>query len=183
MATIDIGAMLNNLPGIGIAILAVLIACLGLFGLASFTAEQRTKEIGIRKVLGASVLSVFRHVTREFVQLVILANVIVWPLAYFILSRWLQSFAYRVGLAWWTFALTAIGVLALSLLTVSWQILRAATANRAAIVLSADAILLAGAVFLLDSEAQLKGVPRPLDVPEAMSMDAAGGAGDAGHQH
>lgn len=109
--------------------LAICISCLGIFGLSSYTAEQRTKEIGIRKVLGASVSHVFMHVSREFVILVILANIIVWPLAYFILNQWLQSFAYRVGLAWWTFALTGIAVLVISLSTVSWQILRAAMAN------------------------------------------------------
>jgi predicted permease len=110
-------------------VLALCISCLGIFGLSSYTAEQRTKEIGIRKVLGASVSSVFRHVSREFVLLVILANVIVWPIAYWVLNQWLQSFAYRVGLAWWTFAMTGAGILLISLLTVSWQILRAATAN------------------------------------------------------
>lgn len=109
--------------------LAICISCLGIFGLSSYTAEQRTKEIGIRKVLGASVSSVFRHVSREFVILVILANFIVCPLAYFILNQWLQNFAYRVGLAWWTFVMTGIAVLMISLLTVSWQIIRAANAN------------------------------------------------------
>lgn len=110
-------------------ILAICISCLGIFGLSSYTAEQRTKEIGIRKVLGASVSSIYRHVSREFVLLVILANVFVWPLAYWLLDKWLQSFAYRVSLAWWTFAMTGSGILLISLLTVSWQILRAATAN------------------------------------------------------
>jgi hypothetical protein len=110
-------------------LLAVCISCLGIFGLSSYTAEQRTKEIGIRKVLGASVTGVFIHVSREFVLLVVLANVIVWPLAYWLLDKWMQSFAYQAGLVWWTFALTGLGVLVISSLTVSWQILRAATAN------------------------------------------------------
>jgi putative ABC transport system permease protein len=110
-------------------ILALFISCLGIFGLSSFTAEQRTKEIGIRKVLGATVSSIIKHISKEFVLLVIIANVIIWPLAYFIMNRWLQTFAYRTDIGWWTFVLTGIAVLAVSLLTVSWQIIRAATAN------------------------------------------------------
>jgi len=110
-------------------VLALFISCLGIFGLSSYTAEQRTKEIGIRKVLGASVLSVIKQIAKEFVMLVIIANAIVWPIAYYLLQQWLKSFAYRTDLAWWTFVLTGSAVLAISLLTVSWQILRAATAN------------------------------------------------------
>jgi hypothetical protein len=110
-------------------ILALFISCLGIFGLSSYTAEQRTKEIGIRKVLGATVSSIIKHISKEFVLLVIIANIIIWPLAYFALSRWLQTFAYRISIGWWTFFLTGIAVLLVSLLTVSWQIIRAATAN------------------------------------------------------
>ena len=110
-------------------ILALFISCLGIFGLSSFTAEQRTKEIGIRKVLGATVSSIIKHISKEFVILVIIANIIIWPLAYFLLNRWLQTFAYRIDIGWWTFVLTGISVLVVSLLTVSWQIIRAATAN------------------------------------------------------
>jgi len=110
-------------------ILALFISCLGIFGLSSYTAEQRTKEIGIRKVLGATVSSIIKHISKEFVILVIIANIIVWPLAYFLLNRWLQTFAYRIDIGWWTFVLTGIAVLVVSLLTVSWQIIRAATAN------------------------------------------------------
>ncbi|UCE40261.1 MAG: ABC transporter permease [Candidatus Aminicenantes bacterium] len=110
-------------------ILALFISCLGIFGLSSYTAEQRTKEIGIRKVLGATVSSIIRHISKEFVVLIVIANVIIWPLAYFAQSRWLQTFAYRINIGWWTFILTGIVVLVLSLLTVSWQIIRAATAN------------------------------------------------------
>jgi putative ABC transport system permease protein len=97
--------------------------------LSSFTAEQRTKEIGIRKVLGASVSSIIKHISKEFVVLVVIANVIIWPLAYFIMNRWLQTFAYRISMNWWTFVLTGTAVLVVSLATVSWQIIRAATAN------------------------------------------------------
>jgi hypothetical protein len=110
-------------------ILALFISCLGIFGLSSFTAEQRTKEIGIRKVLGATVSSIVKHISKEFVMLVVLANVFVWPLAYFIMNKWLQTFAYRISIDWWVFALTGIAVLVISLMTVSGQIIRAANAN------------------------------------------------------
>jgi len=110
-------------------VLALFISCLGIFGLSSYTAEQRTKEIGIRKVLGASVSSVVKHISKEFVFLVIIANVIAWPLAYFLINQWLQRFAYRVAMGWWTFILVGIVIFVLSLLTISWQIIRAATAN------------------------------------------------------
>jgi ABC-type antimicrobial peptide transport system permease subunit len=110
-------------------LLAVFISCLGIFGLSSFTAEQRTKEIGIRKVLGASDMSIVRYISKEFVVLVIVSNVVMWPLAYFILSRWLESYAYRVNIAWWIFVFTGFAVLVVSLLTICWQIIRAASAN------------------------------------------------------
>ena len=110
-------------------ILAILISCLGIFGLSSFTTEQRTKEIGIRKVLGATVISIVRHISKEFVLLVFIANIIIWPLAFFVLNRWLQTFAYRISIGWWMFVLTGILVLGVSLLTASWQIIRAAMAN------------------------------------------------------
>jgi putative ABC transport system permease protein len=112
-------------------LLALFISCLGILGLSSYTAEQRTKEIGIRKVLGASVSSIVRQISKEFVVLVVIANVVIWPVAYFIMNRWLQRFAYRISIGWWSFVLTGVGVLVVSLLTVSWQILRAATANPA----------------------------------------------------
>ncbi|MGB2907436.1 MAG: ABC transporter permease [Candidatus Aminicenantaceae bacterium] len=110
-------------------VLAVLISCLGIFGLSSYTAEQRTKEIGIRKVLGASVSSVIGQISREFIVLILVANILAWPLAYYLMSRWLQEFAYRTSIGWWTFLVTGATVLLVSLLTVSWQIIRAATAN------------------------------------------------------
>jgi len=110
-------------------VLALFISCLGIFGLSSYAAEQRTKEIGIRKVLGASVSSVVRQMSKEFVFLVIIANVIAWPLAYLLISQWLQRFAYRIAMGWWTFVLVGIVIFVLSLLTISWQIIRAATAN------------------------------------------------------
>ncbi len=110
-------------------ILALFISCLGIFGLSSYMAERRTKEIGIRKVLGASVSSVVQYLSKEFVQLVIIANVVVWPIAYFMLNKWLQQFAYRISIGWWTFVLTGVFVLAVSLLTTGWQTLRAARTN------------------------------------------------------
>lgn len=110
-------------------LLAIFISCLGIFGLSSYTTAQRTKEIGIRKVLGASVSSVVRYMSKEFVMLVIVSNFIIWPLAFFLMDRWLQSFAYRVDLAWWTFVMTGLSILVVSLLTICWQIIRAATAN------------------------------------------------------
>ena len=109
--------------------LALFISCLGIFGLSSFTAEQHTKEIGIRKVLGATVSSIIKHISKEFVVLVVIANLIIWPFSYFLMNRWLQTFAYRIAIGWWPFILTGITVLLVSLLTVSWQIIRAATAN------------------------------------------------------
>jgi putative ABC transport system permease protein len=112
-------------------VLALFISCLGIFGLSSYTAEQRTKEIGIRKVLGASVSSIVRYMSKEFVFLVIIANFIAWPLAYFLINQWLQRFAYRITMGWWTFFLVGIMIFVLSLLTISWQIIRAATANPA----------------------------------------------------
>jgi putative ABC transport system permease protein len=109
--------------------LAVFIGCLGLFGMASFTAEQRTKEIGIRKVLGASVGGIIRLLAKEFVVLVLLANLISLPAAYFVMNRWLESFAYRMDVQFWVFILTSVLSLSIALITVSYQAVRAALAN------------------------------------------------------
>jgi len=111
------------------AFLAVFIACLGLLGLAAFAVERRTKEIGVRKVLGASAPRLALKLSREFVVLVLLANLIAWPVAYFAMSQWLQSFAYRISLGPGTFILAALGALLVAVLTVSTQTLRAASAN------------------------------------------------------
>ncbi len=111
------------------AFLAVAIACLGLFGLASFTAEQRTKEIGVRKVLGASAPGIVILLSKEFAKWVLIANVLAWPAAYFIMRNWLQQFAYRTNIAWWLFAAAGAGALIVALLTVSFQALRAAQTN------------------------------------------------------
>jgi len=109
--------------------LAILIACLGLFGLASFSARQRTKEIGIRKVLGASVAGIVGLLSKEFVKLVLLANLIAWPIAYFTMNNWLQDFAYRIDIGWWVFALAGGIALLIALITVSTQAIKAALAN------------------------------------------------------
>jgi putative ABC transport system permease protein len=109
--------------------LAISIACLGLFGLAAFTAEQRTKEIGIRKVLGASVNGIIALLSKDFVKLVLLANLVAWPVAYFAMSKWLQDFAYRIDLGWRVFALAGGLALLIALLTVSAQAVKAALAN------------------------------------------------------
>ncbi|MEN6310264.1 MAG: FtsX-like permease family protein, partial [Acidobacteriota bacterium] len=108
---------------------AVMIACLGLFGLASFMAEQRTKEIGIRKVLGASAPSVLVLLSKDFAKWVLVANLLAWPAAYFIMRNWLRGYAYRAEIAWWLFVLAGAGTLAIALLTVSFQSLRAAQAD------------------------------------------------------
>ena len=113
------------------SILAILVACLGLFGLASFTAEQRTKEIGIRKVLGASVSGIIVLLTREFSKWVLLANLVAWPVAYFVMHRWLQNFAYRISIGVWMFVLSAFLALVIALATVSYQAVRAALVNPA----------------------------------------------------
>jgi putative ABC transport system permease protein len=111
------------------SILAILIACLGLFGLVSFTAEQRTREIGIRKVLGASVSGITMLISGEFVKLILLASLIAWPVSYLLLNRWLQDFAYRIEISWWFFFLAGGLALLIAILTVSYQAIRAALAN------------------------------------------------------
>lgn len=111
------------------AILAIVIACLGLFGLAAFAAEARTKEIGVRKVLGASVQDVVLMLSRDFVKLVLIAIVIGTPIAVYAMSRWLQNFEYRQTLSWWVFALAGIVAIVIALVTVSSQALKSALTN------------------------------------------------------
>ena len=110
-------------------LLGLAIACLGLLGLASFTAESRTKEIGIRKVLGASVGGIILMLSRQFTKLVLLANCISWPVAYFIMFRWLKNFAYRTSIGIWPFVLSGAFALSIAFLTVSYQSIKAAIAN------------------------------------------------------
>jgi ABC-type antimicrobial peptide transport system permease subunit len=111
------------------AILAIAISCLGLFGLASFVAEQRTKEIGVRKVLGASVFNLWNLLSKDFVILVIISFVISVPLAYYFMHNWLQNYHYRTEMSWWIFIAAGIGAIAITLLTVSFQAIKAAIAN------------------------------------------------------
>ncbi|GAB3990881.1 ABC transporter permease [Spirosoma daeguense] len=110
-------------------ILAVLIACLGLFGLAAFAAEQRTKEIGVRKVLGASVGSIVTLLSKDFLKLVLIAIVIATPLAWYAMNQWLQDFAYKLPVTWWLFAVAGLIAIVIALLTVSFQSVKAALAN------------------------------------------------------
>jgi putative ABC transport system permease protein len=111
------------------AILAIFISCLGLFGLASYITEQRTREIGIRKVLGASVFIIWRLLSKEFVVLVIIALFIAIPLAYYFMYNWLQNYNYRTELSWWVFGLAGISAVLVTLLTVSYQSIRSALMN------------------------------------------------------
>lgn len=113
------------------SILAILLACLGVLGLASFASEQRIKEIGIRKVLGASVENIVILLTRDFSVLVLIASLIAWPVAYYITSGWMQKFAYRIGLGWWVFPLSALMVLAITFLTIGYHSIKAAQTNPA----------------------------------------------------
>jgi len=113
----------------GIAVLSIFISCLGLFGLASFSSEQRTKEIGIRKVLGATASGVLVMLTRDFTKWVLISNVIAWPIAWYALSKWLQGFVYRIEMTWWVFVLAGGLTMLVAFLTVSWHAVRAATAN------------------------------------------------------
>ncbi|MCP4726451.1 MAG: FtsX-like permease family protein, partial [bacterium] len=108
------------------AMITVIVACLGLFGLASFTAEQRTREIGIRKVLGSTVNSIIVMLCREFVYLILIANVIAWPVSYYAMNRWLQDFPYPVSLSALTFIITALMALIIGIFTVSYQSIKAA---------------------------------------------------------
>lgn len=111
------------------ALMAILISCLGLFGLAAFSAEQRSKEIGIRKVLGASVSSLVGLLSTDFLKLVCIAFLIAAPVSGWIMHRWLQGFAYRIGLEWWMFALAGLTAMLIALATVSFQAIKAAVVN------------------------------------------------------
>ena len=109
--------------------LTIFVACLGLFGLAMFTAQQRTKEIGIRKVLGASVAQVTNMLSKEFLKLVVIACIIAFPLANWAMNKWLQDFAYRTDMSWWVFMIAGTIALLIALLTISFQAVKAAMEN------------------------------------------------------
>ncbi|SDS24486.1 putative ABC transport system permease protein [Mucilaginibacter mallensis] len=110
-------------------LMAILISCLGLFGLAAFSAEQRNKEIGIRKVLGASVSGIVQLLSKDFLQLVLISFVIATPIAWYAMNKWLQAFAYRISLSWWMFALAGVIAVFIALFTVSFQAIKAALSN------------------------------------------------------
>jgi putative ABC transport system permease protein len=111
------------------AALAIFIACLGLLGLAAFTAQQRIKEIGIRKVLGASVTSVVGLLSKDFLKLVLIALVVAIPIAWYAMNKWLQDFSYRIDISWWVFAIAGVIAVLIALMTVSFQAIRSAMAN------------------------------------------------------
>jgi len=111
------------------AVLAIIISCLGLLGLVSYTTEQRTKEIGIRKVLGASVIEIILMLTKDFIKWVLIANVIAWPVAYYFMNQWLKDFVYRINISWWVFTLSGGIALLIALVTVSFQAIKAANTN------------------------------------------------------
>lgn len=111
------------------AVIAISIACMGLFGLSMFTTRQRTKEIGIRKVLGASIPGVTALLSKDFIKLVLLAAIIAFPISWVLMNKWLEDFAYRVEISWWVFAVAGIGTLMIALITVSFQAIKAAWVN------------------------------------------------------
>ena len=110
-------------------VLAIFISCLGLFGMASFTTEQRTKEIGIRKVLGAAVPDIMALISRDFLVLLIVSNVIAWPMAYFLVDNLLNNYAYRTGISGWIFLASGLAAILIALLTISIKIIRTARSN------------------------------------------------------
>jgi putative ABC transport system permease protein len=111
------------------SILAILIACLGLFGLVTFAAEQRVKEIGIRKVLGARITDIFGMLSKDFVKLLVLSICIASPIAWWAMNKWLQDFAYRISIGWWMFVSVGLICLLIALVTISFQAIKAAVAN------------------------------------------------------
>jgi putative ABC transport system permease protein len=111
------------------ALAAIFIACMGLFGLATYASEQRIKEIGVRKVLGASVTSIATLLSKDFIKLVIISIIVASPIAYLLMSKWLQEFAYHIEIRWWMFLLVGSIAIVLALATVSFQAIRAAVVN------------------------------------------------------
>jgi putative ABC transport system permease protein len=111
------------------SILSLLIACLGLFGLTAYATQQRTKEIGIRKVLGASIPGIAGLLSKDFLKLVVVAFVIAVPIAWYAMYNWLQDFAYRITISWWVFAVAGIAAFVIAFLTISFQAVKAAMAN------------------------------------------------------
>jgi putative ABC transport system permease protein len=121
----------NNMSAIlkVFAVLAILISCLGLFGLTAHAAEVRTKEIGIRKVIGASMSNLLGLLSKDFVLLVLAGNLIAWPIAWYVANKWLQEFTYRIHISWTVFLLSAVVTLAIAIVTIGYHCIRTATAN------------------------------------------------------
>ena len=111
------------------AMLTILVACLGLFGLVTYTAEQRTKEIGIRKVLGASVSQLTQMLSKDFLKLVFIACIIAFPLSWWAMNKWLQSFAYRINISWWIFLIAGMAAILIAIITISFQAIKASLAD------------------------------------------------------
>lgn len=124
----ELEMLIGKLTGL-FSLLAIFISCLGLFGLASYMAEQRTKEIGIRKILGASVMQLWALLSREFVLLVMISCLIASPLAFYFLNNWLEKYVYRISIGPLVFILTAILTVGITVLTVSFQAVKAAMVN------------------------------------------------------
>ena len=114
---------------ISLVILGILIACLGLLGLATFSAQQRVKEIGVRKVLGASVPHVVALLSKDFLKLVLIALVLAVPVAWYLMSEWLKDFAYRINIEWWIFLVAAVIAIIIAFITISTQAIKAAISN------------------------------------------------------
>jgi putative ABC transport system permease protein len=114
---------------ISFAVFAIFIACLGLFGLVTYAAEQRTKEIGIRKVLGAGIGSIITMLSKDFAKLVLIASIISFPIAWWMMNKWLEDFAYRIHISWWVFLIAGVAALMIALITVSFQAIKAAIMN------------------------------------------------------
>jgi putative ABC transport system permease protein len=112
-----------------LAILAIIISCLGLFGLASYSAEKRIKEVGIRKVLGASLQHIVLMLSKDFLKYVLIATLIAWPLSWFAVHKWLQDYAYRINISWWIFLSAGLIAVIIALVTISFQAIKAAIAN------------------------------------------------------
>jgi putative ABC transport system permease protein len=114
---------------LGFSILAIVVACMGLFGLATYAAEQRIKEIGIRKVLGASVSGIVEMLSVDFIKLVLVSALIAFPISWWAMNKWLMNFAYRIDISWWIFLVAAVIALFIALTTISYQAIRAALMN------------------------------------------------------
>jgi putative ABC transport system permease protein len=130
----NLNAMYNSERRLGLifsyfSLLAIIIACLGILGLSLYSIQQRVKEIGIRKVLGAGVLSITAGFLKEFVKPVFIAAIIATPIVWYVMNRWLEDFAYRINISWWVFIVAGIAALLIAILTITIQAIRAAIAN------------------------------------------------------